>query len=53
MKMDEMELDRYVTGILDTEHRNLKQDVKAKPNRNGGDNPDVKTTNPGMVETNR
>ena len=30
MEMDEMELDRYITGMLDTEHRNMKKDVRAK-----------------------
>lgn len=29
MEMDEMELDRYITGILDTEHRNMKKNVRA------------------------
>lgn len=36
MEMDEMELDRYVTGLMDTERRNLRRDVRAgkKPKRN-------------------
>ena len=42
MEMDEMELDRYITGMLDTEHRNMKKNVSAdKPNRKrkkAGDN---------------
>lgn len=29
MEMDEMELDRYITGMLDTEHRNMKKNVSA------------------------
>lgn len=43
MEMDEMELDRYITGMLDTEHRNMKKDVRAdkrKHHRKGGDKQD-------------
>lgn len=29
MEMDEMELDRYITSILDTEHRNMKKNLRA------------------------
>ena len=29
VEMDEMELDRYITGMLDTEHRNMKKNVSA------------------------
>ena len=34
-EMDAMELDRYVTGMIDTEYRDMKRDVKAK--RTGAD----------------
>ena len=29
MEMDEMELDRYINGMLDRDHRDLKRDVSA------------------------
>jgi len=29
MEMDEMELERYITGMLDTEHRNMKKNLRA------------------------
>lgn len=35
--MDEMELDRYITGILDTEHRNMKKNVSADKHKRKGD----------------
>lgn len=42
MEMDEMELERYINGMLDTEHRNMKKNVSAdKQNRKrkkAGDN---------------
>ena len=38
MEMDEMELDRYINGILDTEHRNMKKNLHAdKHKRKDGD----------------
>ena len=54
MEMDEMELDRYINGILDTEHRNMKKNLSAdkrKP-KHKGDDPQNET-NLGVVETNR
>ena len=30
MEMDEMELDRYITGMMDTERKNLKRNVRAE-----------------------
>lgn len=54
MEMDEMELERYINGMLDTEHRNMKRDVRAdkhKRKHKGGEQQDE--TNRRVVETNR
>ena len=53
--MDEMELDRYITGMLDSEHRNMKKNFSAdknKPKQKGGDKQD-ETGQQRVVETNR
>lgn len=54
MEMDEMELDRYITGMLDTEHRNLKKNVSADKHKHkpkGGEHQDE--TKHRVVETDR
>lgn len=54
MEMDEMELDRYITGMLDTEHRNMKKDLRADKNKRrktGGNTQDE--TGKQLVETDR
>ncbi len=52
MEMDEMELDRYITGLLDSEHRNLKKNLSAdKPKKKRVDKSDE--NNQRVVETNR
>lgn len=49
--MDEMELDRYITGMLDTEHRNMKKNLDAnKHKQKRGDDPDENKHR--VVETN-
>lgn len=50
--MDEMELERYINSILDTEHLNLKKDVRVDKHKKKGDEPQNETTNR-VVETNR
>lgn len=54
MEMDEMELDRYITGLLDTEHRNMKKNVRAdKHKHKPKDGDDTHEIQHRVVETNR
>lgn len=54
MEMDEMELERYINGMLDTEHRNMKKNVSAdKPNRKRKKAGDDNDSQHRMVENHR
>ena len=52
MEMDEMELDRYITGMLDTEHHNLKRNVTADKHKQKGDDKNNEPGQQRLVETN-
>ena len=51
MEMDEMELDRYITGMLDSEHRIMKKDLTADKHKKKGDEQQNENKHR-MVETN-
>lgn len=58
MEMDEMELDRYITGMLDTERHNLKRNVTADKHKHKhkhkqkGDDKNNESGQQRLVETN-
>ncbi len=55
MEMDEMELERYINGMLDTEQRNLRKNVSADKHKHKckKDGDEQNETGQRVVETNR